>query len=40
VRDVKQGLSEAILHEEIPPGYHEGIKGYFDSMSETPPADK
>jgi hypothetical protein len=40
VRDVKQGLSEAILHEEIPPGYHEGIKGYFDSMSESPPADK
>jgi hypothetical protein len=40
VRDVKQGLSEAILHEEIPPGYHEGIKGYFDSMSETPPAEK
>ncbi len=40
VRDVKQGLSEAILREEIPPGYHEGIKGYFDSMSETPAAGK
>jgi len=40
VRDVKQGLSEAILREEIPPGYHEGIKGYFDSIEETPPAGK
>jgi hypothetical protein len=40
VRDVKQGLSEAILREEIPPGYHEGLKGYFDSIEETPPAGK
>jgi hypothetical protein len=40
VRDVKQGLSEAILREEIPPGYHEGIKGYFDAIEETPPAGK
>jgi hypothetical protein len=40
VRDVKQGLSEAILREEIPPGYHEGIKGYFDSIEETPAAGK
>jgi hypothetical protein len=40
VRDVKQGLSEAILREEIPPGYHEGIKSYFDSIEETPPPGK
>ncbi len=40
VRDVKQNLSEAILREEIPPGYHEGIKGYFDSIEETPAAGK
>jgi hypothetical protein len=40
VRDVKQGLSEAILREEIPPGYHEGIKGYFDSIEEAPAAGK
>src|SRR5580704_499513 len=32
VRDVKQGISEAILQEEIPPGYHEGIKSYFESL--------
>ena len=40
VRGVKQELSEAILREEIPPGYHEGIKGYFDSIEETPAAGK
>jgi hypothetical protein len=40
VRDVKQNLSEAILREEIPPGYHEGIKGYFDSIDETPAPGK
>jgi len=40
VRDVKQGISEAILQEEIPPGYHEGIKGYFESLEETPKAAK
>jgi len=36
IRDVKQSVSEAILQEEIPPGYHEGIKGYFDTLEETP----
>jgi DNA repair exonuclease SbcCD ATPase subunit len=40
VRDVKQGISEAILQEEIPPGYHEGIKGYFESLDETPKTGK
>ncbi len=40
VRDVKQGISEAILQEEIPPGYHEGIKGYFESLDETPKMGK
>ena len=40
VRDVKQGISEAILQEEIPPGYHEAIKGYFDSLEETPSPGK
>lgn len=29
---VKQGVSEAILHEQVPPGYHESIKKYFDTM--------
>ena len=32
VRTVKQGVSEAILQEQIPPGYHESIKKYFDTM--------
>ena len=33
VDNVKQGVSEAILQERIPPGYHEGIKKYFDSIA-------
>ena len=37
VRDLKQSVSEAIDQEEIPPGYHEGIKKYFDSLDETAP---
>lgn len=40
VRDVKAGISEAILQEEIPPGYHEGIKGYFESLDEAPKTGK
>jgi phage-related protein len=40
VRDVKQGISEAILQEEIPPGYHEGIKSYFETLDETSKAAK
>jgi hypothetical protein len=40
VRDVKQGISEAILQEEIPPGYHEGIKNYFETLDELPKAAK
>jgi hypothetical protein len=32
IREVKQGVSEAILQEQVPPGYHEGIQGYFDSL--------
>lgn len=32
VKEVKQGVSEAILHEQVPPGYHEAIKKYFDTM--------
>jgi len=40
VRDVKSGISEAILQEEIPPGYHEGIKGYFETLDEVPKTGK
>lgn len=36
LQQVKQGASEAILQEQIPPGYHEGIKSYFDTLE---PAD-
>lgn len=32
INTVKQGVSEAILSEQVPPGYHEGIKSYFDSL--------
>ena len=31
VIDLKQGMSEAIIQEQIPPGYHKGIKKYFNS---------
>ncbi len=32
INKVKQGVSEAILLEQIPPGYHESIKSYFDAL--------
>jgi len=32
VEQVKQGVSEAILHEQIPPAYYEAVRGYFDSI--------
>jgi len=32
VRQIKQGVSEAILQEQVPPGYHDAIKGYFDTL--------
>lgn len=31
---VSQGVSEAILQEQVPPGYHDAIKQYFDTMRE------
>ncbi len=36
VTDLKQGMSEAIMQEQIPPGYHEGIKKYFNSLEKQP----
>ena len=37
--EVKQGASEAIFHEQIPPGYHDAIGKYFDSLDpETGPS--
>jgi hypothetical protein len=32
VKAVKEGVDEAILHEEVPPGYHDVIKQYFDTL--------
>ncbi|MHC4202141.1 MAG: hypothetical protein ACYSU0_19290 [Planctomycetota bacterium] len=32
VKNVKQGYEEAILREQVPPGYREAIKKYFDSI--------
>lgn len=32
LRKVKQGVNEAIERENVPPGYHEAIRKYFDSM--------
>lgn len=33
--DLKQGMSEAIIQEQIPPGYHDRIKKYFNSLDKT-----
>jgi len=35
IHNVKQGISEAIEQEQIPPGYHKGIKSYFDNIEPT-----
>ena len=32
IENVRQGVSEAILQEQVPPGYHEEIKKYFDTL--------
>lgn len=32
VRGVKQGVSEALQAEQVPPGYHDAIKKYFDTL--------
>lgn len=34
LRQVKQGVSEAIANEQVPPGYHETIQKYFDTLPE------
>jgi len=35
VETVKEGVGEAILQEQVPPGYHDAIKKYFDSLKEA-----
>ena len=37
VRDMHQGVSEAILRENVPPGYHEAIRRYFDKLADRKP---
>ncbi len=32
LEQVKQGYSEAVLQEQVPPGYHEAIRKYFDTL--------
>lgn len=32
MKQVKQGVSEAISAEQIPPGYHDAIQKYFDAL--------
>ena len=32
IRKVKQGMSEAVLQERVPPGYHKAIQKYFDAI--------
>lgn len=32
LRNVQQGVAEAIQQEQVPPGYHDTIKRYFDSL--------
>ena len=32
LQQVKQGATDAILQERVPPGYHAGIRKYFDEL--------
>ncbi|QDT64801.1 transposase [Calycomorphotria hydatis] len=32
IRTVREGVSEAILREQVPPGYHDSIRDYFDAL--------
>ncbi|MCA9051717.1 MAG: hypothetical protein KDA89_23425 [Planctomycetaceae bacterium] len=38
LRELKTGVQSAIDSEEIPPGYIEGIKGYFDKIENVDPS--
>lgn len=40
LQTVKQGAMEALNTEQIPPGYHEGIKGYFDALEKAKAANQ
>ena len=32
---IRESVSEAVVHEQIPPAYHEAIQKYFDSMEDS-----
>jgi chemotaxis protein histidine kinase CheA len=36
IQQVQQGAAEALLQEQVPPGYHDGIKSYFDALEPAP----
>ena len=40
VQTVKQGAMEALNTEQIPPGYHDGIKSYFDALEKAKEKNK
>lgn len=40
VQQVKQGVNEAILQEQVPPGYVDGIKRYFDALEAGQKTDR
>lgn len=35
LQQVKQSAAEAIVHEEVPPGYHDTIKQYFNDIDQS-----
>ena len=37
ITEIKSGVQAAIENEQIPPGYVDGIKGYFDNLETTTP---
>lgn len=39
ITQVKQGVSEAILQEQVPPGYHDAIQNYFDNLEKPNAAE-
>jgi hypothetical protein len=40
LKTVKQGAMEALNTEQIPPGYHDSIKSYFDALEKAKEANK
>lgn len=39
IKTVRSSAEEAIQQEQIPPGYHDGIKNYFNSLEDAPVAE-